>query len=56
MIADLGRPIMQPEIVFEKTAIDENGIAQFGPAKERTHIAIIIFRIIVAMFAIYVYA
>ncbi len=47
---------MQPEIVFEETARDENGVAQFGPAQERTHIAVNIFRIIVAMFAVYVYA
>lgn len=47
---------MQPEIVFEETAIDKDGVAQFEPAKEKTHIAVIIFRIIMAMFAIYIYS
>lgn len=47
---------MQPEIVFEETAIDKDGVAQFEPAKEKTHISVVIFRVIMAIFAIYVHS
>lgn len=47
---------MQREIVFEVSSIDQNGVPQYGPQKERTHPAIIIYRIAMAVFALYVFS
>lgn len=48
--------MLQREIVLEATSTDENGVPSYELQKERTHPAIIIYRILVAMFALYVFS